>query len=104
MSHLFVGSSPMTLPAGIEGQILVPAEQGRQLVVQVAPAVEAGIHDERLLAALAAQDFRERVAVTLVVHAADVDIAELAAGEFVHLLPPGLDPALVEEFLLVRQA
>ncbi len=78
-------------------QVFLAAEEDFDVLVEASPAVVAGIDDDALLEVVFTEDVGVDVAVALVVHAGDVDVAEAPAGETFHFGGAALDPAFVEE-------
>ena len=57
-------------------QVFLAAEEDFDVLVEASPAVVAGIDDDALLEVVFTEDVGVDVAVALVVHAGDVDVAE----------------------------
>ncbi len=84
----------------------LPLEEVRQLLVDVAAAVEARVHDHGVLPQVAAERFVEHRAHARVVHGPHVHVADLPARKPLHLLAAIVDPALVQQlaFLAARRS
>lgn len=90
--------------AGVEAEEGFAAEEGGEVFGEPAAAVEAGVDDEGFFIGVVAEDFREEAAEGAVIHAADVDPADLAVGDFFGFGAHAFDPAFVEEFAFLTEA
>ena len=85
------------LAAGSEEAVLLAAQEGHEVVVEPAAAVVTGVNYEGFTVTVFAKCLGVELTVAGGVHALDVHIANLAAGEFLHHFLPLAHPALVKE-------
>ena len=89
------------LPARHETLVLFTTQQGCQVIVQPASAVMTGIHNHRFFVTATSQQFGVDFAETFTVHAFNVYISDLAAGQFIHFLAAVFYPTFVQQVRLL---
>jgi hypothetical protein len=85
------------LAARDEPRVLPSSEEGDEVVVEPATAVEARVQDKRLLGPVLAERIAVDAAERAVAHAPDVYVADASVREAVRESLSAADPAFVEE-------